>query len=192
VDFVDFALTHLPKPPARVSFTGGRRAMAARLREFELVDSPPYDARVIAAWHSDWGDFGDELEATARSLPAFGALVLEVLVPELLDAPTLEWFHGQQRAIAAASGWEDAPRTPAESRAWLDVWYRRVPPLDVLRARLAAHFAASAATFVPVLFKHLGPVAEGLEETLVTAGAIRPVGLRYAGVRRPEGEKTSG
>ncbi len=192
MDFLDFALAHLPRPPARVSFTGGRRVMAARLREYELVDGPPYDARVIAAWHSDWGDFAEELDATARTLPPYGVLVLEVLVPELIDTPTADWFHGQQRALAVASGWEEMPRTPAESRAWLDVWYRRVPPLEVLRARLAVHFAASAATFAPVLYKHLGPVAQGLEETLVTAGAIRPVGLRYAGVRRPEGEKTSG
>src|SRR5713226_7523248 len=50
----------------------------------------------------------------------------EILVLERLDGPTLEWFHGQRRAIAVARG-EPVPRDVGETRRWLGERPEAVP-----------------------------------------------------------------
>lgn len=89
-----------------------------------------------------------------------------LLVLDRIDEPTLDWFHGQRRVLAAAGAVEPMPASPAESLAFLAARPEAVESAD-----------AAEDEYVPVLHRWLGPLAEPLEETLIRAGAIRAAGL---------------
>jgi hypothetical protein len=89
-----------------------------------------------------------------------------VLVLDRLDEPTLDWFHGQRRALAAAGVVEHAPRAVDDSHAFL-----------AARPEAVATAVGDGA-FVPILHRWLGEQAEPLERTLIDAGAIAAVGFR--------------
>ena len=56
---------------------------------------------------------------------------------------------------------------------------------DALRRELEARFEERAFMWVPFLYRSLGGVAtEVLEQALIDAGAVRPLGFRWAGVAR--------
>lgn len=94
----------------------------------------------------------------------------EVFVLSRLDEPTLEWFHGQRRALAAARG-KPAPARVEETRRWLEAQPEAVGE------------AAGEGEWIPFLYRYLGGVAsEELERVLVDAGAIQAVGFRYASI----------
>ena len=58
-------------------------------------------------------------------------------------------------------------------------------PYETLRAEVAARYDERDFEWRPYLYRWLqGPATEALEEGLISAGAIRPIGFRYAGVRR--------
>lgn len=90
-----------------------------------------------------------------------------LLVLDRIDETTLDWFHGQRRALAAAGAAGPMPATPAESLAFLQAQPEAVPTAD-----------AADDEYVPVLHRWLGASGEPLEETLIRAGAIRAAGLR--------------
>lgn len=90
-----------------------------------------------------------------------------LLVLDRIDEPTLDWFHGQRRVLAAGGHVEPAPATRADSLAFLEAQPEAVPTAE-----------AEEQEFVPVLHRWLGPLAEPLEETLIRAGAITAAGLR--------------
>jgi hypothetical protein len=87
-----------------------------------------------------------------------------VLALDRLDEPTLDWFHGQRRVLAAAGVVDELPAEPADSLAFL----------------AAQPEAVEAAEGEPVAILHrwLGPFGEPLEQTLIDVGAIRAVGVR--------------
>jgi hypothetical protein len=87
-----------------------------------------------------------------------------VLALDRLDEPTLDWFHGQRRVLAAAGVVDELPATPADSRAFLESRPEAVASAD--------------GEGVPLLHRWLGEQSEALEETLIGVGAIRAVGVR--------------
>jgi hypothetical protein len=96
---------------------------------------------------------------------------MELLVADRLDDLARQWFEGQRRILAAAGiGGEPLPA--------------ELPWADELRAALAAHVDEISVDWVPILYRYLGgPSSRALEEGLIDAGAIQPVGLRYTGIR---------
>ena len=94
----------------------------------------------------------------------------EMLVLERLDGPTLEWFHGQRRAIAIARG-EPVPRDVGETQRWLEE-----------RPEAVREAPAGEGEWIPFLYRYLAGIAsETLEQALVDAGAISATGFRRAG-----------
>jgi hypothetical protein len=87
-----------------------------------------------------------------------------VLALDRLDEPTLDWFHGQRRVLAAAGLVDEQPATPAESRAFLESRAEAVPSAE--------------GEPVAILHRWLGPQGAPLEQTLIDVGAIRAVGVR--------------
>jgi hypothetical protein len=87
-----------------------------------------------------------------------------VLALDRLDEPTLEWFHGQRRVLAAGGVVEPMPETPADSLAFLTAREETV--------------ATAEGEPVAILHRWLGPLGESLEQTLIDVGAIRAVGVR--------------
>jgi hypothetical protein len=87
-----------------------------------------------------------------------------VLALDRLDEPTLDWFHGQRRVLAAAGVVEGLPATPDDSLAFLTGRAEAVPTAE--------------GEPVAILHRWLGPFGEPLEQTLIDAGAIRAVGVR--------------
>jgi hypothetical protein len=86
-----------------------------------------------------------------------------VLALDRLDEPTLDWFHGQRRALAAAGVVDEMPATHDDTRAFLESRPEAVPSAD--------------GDGLPILHRWLGPSAGPLEETLIAVGAIRAVGV---------------
>ena len=99
------------------------------------------------------------------------------------NAPTADWYEGQRRALIAAGREPSGP--PAE--AWLEHHEGHgVTPSDELLERVRRWFEERHFERIPYLHRYLGGVATAqLEETLVQAGAIRPLGFRFVGIARP-------
>jgi hypothetical protein len=103
----------------------------------------------------------------------------EILVLERLDGPTLEWFHGQRRAIAVARG-EPVPRDVGETRRWLGERPEAVPVAP-----------SGEGVWIPLLHRYLGGIAsETLEQALIDAGAITAVGFSRGGERDTRADRS--
>lgn len=87
-----------------------------------------------------------------------------VLALDRLDEPTLDWFHGQRRVLAAAGVVDDLPATATDSLAFLESRPEAV--------------ASAHGEPVPILHRWLGTQSAALERTLIEVGAIRAVGVR--------------
>lgn len=202
MDFLAFVTEHLPPAPARVLEIGCGTSggLVPSLRD------GGYDALGIDPRAPEGGSFRQEtleqhagdgydavvagrvlhhVEPLAAGLDKLVSLAPLLLVDEFawnhIDGPTQEWYEGQHRMLAA-SGAE--PGGPAS----LDEWRWRhagLHPYETLREGLDARYDEVAFELRPYLYRWLGgPSTRALEETLVGAGAIRPLGWLWAGRRR--------
>jgi SAM-dependent methyltransferase len=117
------------------------------------------------------------VEKLARLAPV---VLVEEFAHERLDDPTRAWYEGQWRLLAAA-GVE--PNGPPDLGRWREE-HRGLHPSGDVVATLDASFARTYYEDRPYLYRWLGgPSSEELERALIDAGAIRPIGFRYAGTR---------
>jgi hypothetical protein len=185
VELADFALAQLMAPPAPVRVAGDPE-LVARLQAagYEPRARPPV-AATIAVGAPPLARLERSLDEVVTGLAPGGVLVLEALAWELLDEAAAEWLYGQLRLLAAA-GRRDPP--PATLAAFREDWRERhavLPTHEQLRAALMPRFRERALVWVPALWRELGGSSSAaLERTLVEGGMIRPLGLRFAGVRR--------
>ncbi|MGZ4410549.1 MAG: hypothetical protein ACXVY8_00310 [Gaiellaceae bacterium] len=185
MDLADFALAQLMPPPAPVRVAGDDE-LVARLRAvgYSTRTRAPV-AATIAIGLPPAARLEPALDEVVAALAPGGIFVLEALAWDLLDDTSAEWLYGQLRLLAAGGHGADPPSTLA---AFREAWRGRhaeLPEYDQLRSALARRFRESALVWVPALWRELGgPSSAALEQTLVEAGMIRPLGLRYAGVRR--------
>jgi hypothetical protein len=101
---------------------------------------------------------------------------------DLADESTLDWLHGQRRALAAA-GHGEAPASLDAVREEWEAEHLGLHRVEAIRAAVDARFEERAFVWTPFLYRKLGGVAtEVLEQALIDAGAIRALGFRYAGV----------
>lgn len=206
--FKEFLREQLREPPARVLEVGcgqGELTTALAVAGYDVVGIDPaapegelfrrltledldadvrYDAVVAAYSLHHIRDLDAALEKVARLLQPEGVVVVDEFAWDLLDEPTLDWYWGQQRALAAA-GAEDAPASPEELRAEWDADHLGLHGYVALRQELDERFEQVAFEPVPYLHRLLGGTSSAvLEQALVDASAIRPLGFRYAGVVR--------
>jgi SAM-dependent methyltransferase len=211
--FLDFLGEQLPPAPARVLDVGcgagelttalavegydvlgidPRAPQGDRFRRVLLEDLDPKDETfdAVVASHSlhHIRDLDQALDRIAALLRPGGVLVLDEHGWDAADEPTLDWFWNQRRALAAA-GHGDAPASLAAMRDEWETEHLGLHGLETMRSAIAERFEERSFVRTPFLHRLLGGVAtEVLEQALVEAGAIQPLGFRYAGVPRPPKE----
>jgi SAM-dependent methyltransferase len=209
--FLDFAREHLPPPPARVLEVGcgqgelttalavsgydvlgidplapeGEGFRRIRLEDLEPADGP-YDAVVASYSLHHIRDLDHALDLVVELLEPGGVLVLDEFGWDLVDEPTLDWLYGQRRALAAA-GLGEAPASLEALRAEWKTEHLGLHGFEALRTAVAARFEEREFARMPFFHRQLGGVAtEVLEQALVDAGAIQPLGFRYVGIAPPD------
>ena len=207
--FLDFAREHLPEPPARVLEVGcghGELTTALAVAGYDVLGIDPlapqgdlfrrilledldpqeetFDAVVASHSLHHVRQLDLALDHVVALLRPEGALVLDEQGWDLADEPTLDWYWNQRRALAAA-GRGEAPATLEAMREEWDTDHLGLHGFEAMRAELAARFEERAFEHRPVLYRMLGgSTSEVLEAALIGAGAIRPIGFRYAGAAR--------
>jgi hypothetical protein len=203
VDFKEYALSQLAAPPQRILEVGcgheGGVAPALASAGYDVLaidpdapDGPPY-RRVTLEELDDPGPFdavvagrvlhhvhplGAALDKLAALAPL---LILDEFAWNHMDEPTVGWYESQHRLLVAAGR---EPKGPAD----LAEWRARHPdlhPYETLRAEVDVRYDQRHFEWRPYFYRWLGgPASQSLEEGLIAAEAIRPIGFRYAGVRR--------
>ena len=156
-----------------------------RRLKLEDVDEPEsFDAVVAARSLHHVTDLEAALDRIRMLLRPGGVLVLDEFAWDRLEGSTADWFHGQQRALAAAGRLPDAPATLEECcRDWADE-HVGLHGYESMRAALDERFSERFFEWLPYLYRYLdGVVGETLERTLIEADAIQATGFRYVGVR---------
>ena len=202
MDFTAFALSQLPEPPRRVlevgcGYEGGvAPALAAKgydvlaidpkapegpfYRQIALedLDDPgPFDAVVGGRVLHHVDPLGAALDRLAGLAPL---LILDEFAWNHLDEPTIDWYESHHRLLVATGR---KPKGPSDLAAWR-ARHTGLHTYEVLRAEVDARYDERHFEWRPYLYRWLGgPATESLEAGLIQAGAIRPVGFRYAGVR---------
>jgi SAM-dependent methyltransferase len=201
--FERYVVSQLSDPPARVIEVGcGREggvapalaeagydvlaidpeapegALYRRVTLEELDDPGPFDAVVAGRVLHHVHPLAPALDKLARLAPL---LIVDEFAWNHMDEPTVDWYEAQHRLLRA-TGRE--PKGPPHLEEWR--WrHSDLHPFETLRAELDARYQERHAEWRPYLYLWLdGPASEALESTLIASGAIRPIGFRYAGVRR--------
>jgi SAM-dependent methyltransferase len=203
---LEFLRSHLPPPPARVLEVGCgsgelARTLAAvgyevtaidpeapegfifrRLTLEEFEESAAFDAVVASRSLHHIEDLPAALDKVARLTPL---LVLDEFAWDRLDEQTADWYYGQLRARAAAGQREAVPPSLDACREAWDEEHSDLHGFDAMRAELDRRFEERSFAWTPYLYRYLGSATgAGLEQALINAGAIQPIGFRYVGERR--------
>jgi SAM-dependent methyltransferase len=208
--FLEFAGEYLPPAPARVLDVGcgqGELTTELAVAGYDVLGIDPlapqgdlfrrvlledleddedgFDAIVAVRSLHPIRDLEHGLDRIAALLRPGAALVIDEIGWDLIDEPTLDWLYNQRRALAAA-GQGDAPASLDDVRAEWEATHLGVHGYDALRLVLEQRFEERAFMWTPFLHRLLGGVAtEVLEQALIDAGAIQPLGFRWAGILRP-------
>jgi SAM-dependent methyltransferase len=160
-------------------------AIFRRLKLEDVDEAERFDAVVASSALHHVADLDLALDKVVRLLAPGGTLVLDEFGWDLLDAATAEWFHGQRRALVAAGRLQAAPATLAETRREWDAEHVSLHGFAAMRAAVDARFHERHFSWTPYLHRLLrGATGAELERGLIEAGAIRPIGFRYAGTPR--------
>ncbi len=202
MDFTAFALSQLPEPPKRVLEVGcgheGGVAPALAAKGYDVLaidpeapegplyrrvpleelDEPgPFDAVVGGRVLHHVDPLGSALDKLAGLAPL---LILDEFAWNHMDEPTIDWYESQHRVLMAAGR---NPKGPPDLAAWR-ARHADLHTYETLRAEVDARYDERYFEWRPYFYRWLGgPATESLEESLIEAGAIRPIGFRYAGVR---------
>jgi SAM-dependent methyltransferase len=199
-DFGTFVLEQLPPAPRRVLEVGcGREGGLVELlasagydvlgvdpdapngerfrrAEFQELDGE-WDAIVAGRVLHHVHPLDESLDKLASLAPL---LVVDEFAYDRIDAAAQDWYEGQHRLLRASGA---DPYGPPD----LDEWRWRHPglhPHDVVLGGLRARYDELVIEWVPYLHRWLrGPSSEGLEQSLVDAGAFPAIGYRWAGSR---------
>jgi hypothetical protein len=203
VDFTEFALSQLPAPPLRVLEVGCGRdggvapTLAAAGYNVIAIDPAAPDGlvyrRVTLEDFEDPGLFDavvagrvlHHVDPLGPALDKLAALAPRLILDEFawnhMDEPTMDWYESQRAVLVAAGGEPTGPPDLGEWRAR----HSDLHPYEQLRAEVDCRYDELHFEWRPYFYRWLeGPASEPLEAALIAAGAIRPIGFRYAGVRR--------
>jgi hypothetical protein len=205
MDFTEFALSQLPEPPRRVLEVGcgheggvaaaldaaGYEVLAIdpeapegplfrRVTLEELDDPGPFDAVVAGRVLHHVLPLAPSLDKLAGLAPL---LILDEFAWNHMDEPTVDWYEAQHRLLRAAGR---EPKGPPDLTEWR-ARHADLHPYETLRGEIDSRFEERHFEWRPYFYRWLGgPASESLEEGLIAARAIRPIGWRYAGVTRSE------
>ena len=144
----------------------------------EFDDAEPFDAVVAGRVLHHVHPLPSALDKLARLAPL---LILDEFAWNHMDAATIDWYERQRRALVSAGV---DPKGPSDLEEWR--WrHADLHPYETLRSEIDARYVERHFEWRPYFYLWLaGPATESLEQGLIDAGAIRPIGFRYAGVRR--------
>ena len=144
----------------------------------ELDDPGPFGAVVAGRVLHHVDPLGPALDKLASLAPL---LVLDEFAWNHMDEATVDWYESQHRMLVAAGR---EPKGPPDLAGWR-AEHAGLHAYETLRAEVDARYDERYFEWRPYLYRWLeGPATETLEAGLISAGAIRPIGWRYAGVRR--------
>ena len=209
VTFEDFLREQLPPPPARVLEVGAGAGelttalsvtgydvlgidpaappgeLFRRLLLEDLDDPGPFDAVVAQLSAHLLRDLDAALERVVALLAQDGVLAVELLAWERMDGRTAGWLLERRRALAADSGDGDVPADADALRAEWASDHLGLHPAAVVEAALAARFVERARVPAAGLYREAGGrEAQVLEDALISAGTLEPLGVFWAGVPR--------
>jgi SAM-dependent methyltransferase len=203
VSFDDFALAQLPPPPSRVLEVGcgeeggiaptlaeaGYDVLAIdpdapdgpfyrRVTLEQLEDPEPFDAAAAGRVLHHVHPLGPALDKLATLAPV---VVIDEFAWNHMDRATIEWYENRHRELRAAG---QEPKAPPVFPEWL-ARHPDLHPYETLRRELDSRYEPRYFQRRPYLYRWLRDSAtRSLEEAAIAAGAIQPIGWRYAGVRR--------
>jgi Methyltransferase domain len=203
VSFTEFALSQLGQAPRRVLEVGcGREggvapALAAagydvlaidphapegplyqQITLEELDDPGPFDAVVAGRVLHHVNPLAPALDKLAALAPQ---LILDEFAWNHMDEPTIDWYESQHKVLVAAGR---TPKGPPDLSEWR-ARHSDLHPYEALRAEVDARYDERHFEWRPYFYLWLeGPATKSLEAGLIAAGAIRPIGFRYAGVSK--------
>jgi hypothetical protein len=144
----------------------------------ELDDPGPFAAVVAGRVLHHVRPLAPALDKLAALSPL---LILDEFAWNHMDEPTVDWYESQHRVLVAAGR---EPKGPPQLSEWRER-HSDLHSYETLRAEIDARYDELHFEWRPYFYRWLeGPATESLEAGLIAAGAIRPIGLRYAGVRR--------
>lgn len=160
-----------------------------QIRLEDLEDDARFDAVVASRAFHHMSDLDASLRRVVAILACGGPFVVDEFAWDRLDAATAEWYEGQRRVLIAAG--REPKGVPVAD--WKAHHARlEVHGFDLLRAALGRHFHERFFEEVPYLWRYLdGEVSLALEQTLVAAGAIQPLGFRFVGIPKARPALTS-
>lgn len=203
MDFTEYALSQLPGPPQRVLEVGcgheggiapglaaaGYEVLAIdpdapegafyRRVTLEQLDDPgPFDAVVAGRVLHHVHPLGAALDKLAALAPV---LILDEFAWNHIDDATLGWYEAEHARLAAGG---HELKGPADLKAWRER-HRDLHTYETLRTEVDARFEERHFEWGPYFHRWLeDPATESGEQELIESGSIRPIGFRYAGVRR--------
>jgi hypothetical protein len=143
-----------------------------------LDDPGPFDAVVAERVLHHVRPLGAALDKLTALAPT---LILDEFAWNHMDDPTSDWYESQHRVLVAAGREPKGPPDLAEWRAR----HSDLHSYETLRAEIDARYDERHFEWRPYFYRWLeGPSTMALEAGLIAAGAIRPIGFRYAGVSR--------
>lgn len=143
----------------------------------ELEDPGPFDAVVAGLVLHHVTPLAEALDKLVALAPL---LILDEFAWNHMDEPTIDWYESQHRVLVAAG---QEPKGPPDLAEW-HARHADLHPYETLRAEIDARYDERHSEWRPYFYRWLeGPATESLETGLIAAGAIRPIGFRYAGVR---------
>ena len=143
----------------------------------ELDELGPFDAVVAGRVLHHVAALGAALDKLAGLAPL---ILLDEFAWNHMDGPTVDWYESQHRVLAAAGREPKGPSSLADWRAR----HSDLHSYETLRRELDARYEERYFEWLPYFYRWLeGPATEPLEQALISAGAIRPIGFCYAGVR---------
>ena len=203
MEFTEYALSHLPPPPARVLEVGcgeeggiapalaeaGYDVLAIdprapegplyRRTTLEELDEPePFDAVVAGRVLHHVDPLGPAVDKLARLAPL---LVVDEFACNHIDDAARDWYAHRFAELAAAGSPPDAP---PDLGVWRTV-HADLHPSETVRAELDARYEMRDFRWLPYLHRWLGDEdTQTMEERLIAAGELKPIGFRYVGVAK--------
>jgi hypothetical protein len=201
-EFLEYALSQLPKPPARVLEVGcgesggiapalaesGYDVLAIdplapegpiyRRTTLEGLDDPgPFDAVVAGRVLHHVDPLGPALDKLAELAPL---LIVDEFAPERIDDAARDWWAARYRELEALGVTPNGPRD-------LDQWraaHAGLHTSSLLRAELDRRYDVRDLRWLPYLHRWLrDPETKAREERQIEAGELQPIGYRYTGAR---------
>lgn len=144
----------------------------------ELDDQDRFDAVVAGRVLHHVHPLGPALDKLAALAPL---LIVDEFAWNHMDEPSVDWYESQRRLLVSSGRTPKGPPNIAEWRGR----HRDLHPYELLREEIDARYVERHFEWRPYFYRWLeGPATEELERSLIDAGAIRPIGFRWSGVRR--------